>query len=92
MWILLEGFQPSLNPLGAQWLSALVALIPIACMLITLGALRWKAHVAGAFSWLLAFLVAVLAFKMPALMALSTSVHGFVYGLFPIVWILVMAI
>ena len=92
MWILLEGFQPSLNPLGAPWLSALVALIPIACMLITLGALRWKAHVAGAFSWLLAFLVAVLAFKMPALMALSTSVHGFVYGLFPIVWILLMAI
>lgn len=92
MWILLEGFQPIPDPLGAQWLSALVAVIPIACMLITLGVLRWKAHVAGAVSWALAFLVAIVAFKMPAVMALSTSVQGFVYGLFPIVWILLMAI
>jgi len=61
-------------------------------MLVTLGVLRWKAHIAGAVSWALAFLVAVLAFKMPAMMALSTSIHGFVYGLFPIVWILLMAI
>ena len=89
---LLEVFQPSADPLGAQWLSALVAVIPIVCMLVTLGALRWKAHIAGAVSWALAFLVAILAFKMPALMAISTSVHGFVYGLFPIVWILLMAI
>lgn len=92
MFIPLEGFQPIADPLGTQWLSALVALIPIACMLITLGALRWKAHVAGAVSWALAFLVAILAFKMPVPMALSTSVHGFLYGLFPIVWILLMAI
>ena len=89
---LLEVFQPSADPLGAQWLSALVAVIPIVCMLVTLGALRWKAHIAGAVSWALAFLVAILAFKMPALMAISTSIHGFVYGLFPIVWILLMAI
>ena len=89
---LLEVFQPSADPLGAQWLSALVAVIPIVCMLVTLGALRWKAHIAGAVSWALAFLVAILAFKIPALMAISTSIHGFVYGLFPIVWILLMAI
>ncbi|MDO5092798.1 MAG: L-lactate permease [Propionibacteriaceae bacterium] len=91
MLTLLE-FQPSANPLGSQWLSALVAVIPIVCMLVTLGALRWKAHIAGAVSWALALLVAVLAFKMPAVMAISTSLHGFIYGLFPIVWILLMAI
>ena len=91
MLTLLE-FQPSANPLGSQWLSALVAVIPIVCMLVTLGALRWKAHIAGAVSWVLALLVAILAFKMPAVMAISTSLHGFIYGLFPIVWILLMAI
>ncbi len=92
MYPLLEAFSPSVDPFNAQWLSALVAVIPIVCMLVTLGALRWKAHLAGAVSWFLALLVAVLAFKMPALMAVSTSLHGFVYGLFPIVWILLMAI
>lgn len=89
---LLEVFQPSADPLGSQWLSALVAVIPIVCMLVTLGALRWKAHVAGAVSWALAFVVAILAFKMPVTMAVSSSIQGFVYGLFPIVWILLMAI
>ena len=85
-------FTPGPNPLGAQWLSALVAFIPIVCMLVTLGALRWKAHIAGAVSWALAFIVAILAFNMPVTMAVSSSLQGFVYGLFPIVWILLMAI
>ena len=85
-------FTPGPNPLGAQWLSALVAFIPIVCMLVTLGALRWKAHIAGAVSWALAFVVAILAFNMPVTMAVSSSLQGFVYGLFPIVWILLMAI
>ena len=83
---------PGPNPLGEQWLSALVAFIPIVCMLVTLGALRWKAHIAGAVSWALAFVVAILAFNMPVTMAVSSSIQGFVYGLFPIVWILLMAI
>ncbi|GAA3859462.1 L-lactate permease [Tessaracoccus defluvii] len=90
--MLLETFQPATDPLGAPWLSALVAALPVVAMLVTLGALRWKAHHAGPFSWLLAFVVAVTAFGMPWTMALSTSVHGFVYGIFPIIWILVTAI
>ena len=85
-------FVPNPNPFGTQWLSALVAVLPIACMLITLGLLRWKAHIAGLTSWALAFLLAVTVFSMPVSMAISTSVHGFVYGLFPIVWILLCAI
>lgn len=89
---LLETFIPQTNPLGAQWLSALVAVVPILAMLITLGALRWRAHVAALFSWSLAGLVAVLAFEMPLGTMLSISVHGFAYGLFPIVWILLAAI
>lgn len=90
--MLLEIFQPDTNPLGAQWLSALVAALPVIAMLVTLGGLRWKAHLAGPFSWLLAVLVAVTAFGMPVLTALATSAHGFVYGLFPIIWILLTAI
>lgn len=90
--VLLETFTPTTDPLGHQWASALVALIPIVTMLVTLGLLRWKAHLAGLFSWALAFLVAIILFKMPILLGVSTSLQGFVYGVFPIVWILLGAI
>lgn len=90
--MLLEAFVPPTNPLGPQWSSALVAALPIVAMLVTLGVLRWKAHRAGAFSWAVAATIAVTVFQMPAGMVLSTSLHGFVYGLFPIVWILLTAI
>lgn len=89
---ILETFTPSVNPLGAQWLSAIVAVLPIASMLVTLGALRWKAHHAAIFSWAVALGVAVLGFQMPIVQSLSASAHGFLYGLFPIVWILLTAI
>lgn len=90
--VLLEIFQPVTDPLGAQWLSALVAAVPVVAMLVTLGALRWKAHHAGPFSWALAVVVAITAFGMPLSTALSISAHGFIYGLFPIIWILLTAI
>ncbi|MHA6511919.1 L-lactate permease [Tessaracoccus sp. Z1128] len=90
--MLLETFQPDTNPLGTQWLSALIAAVPIAAMLLTLGVLRWKAHHAGPASWATALVVAVTAFGMPVTTALATSAHGFVYGIFPIVWILLTAI
>lgn len=57
-----------------------------------LGALRWKAHLAAIFSWGVALLIAVIAFKMPIGLAVASSAHGFLYGIFPIVWILVSAI
>jgi len=90
--VLLQTFTPSANPLGSQWLSALLAVLPVLAMLITLGALRWKAHLAGLFSWGVALIVAITAFRMPIGMAFSSSVQGFLYGLFPISWILLGAI
>lgn len=90
--ILFETFVPETNPTGQLWLSALLASLPIICMLVTLGALRWKAHYAALASWGIALIVGIAAFKLPVVQALSTSVHGFIYGLFPIVWILLTAI
>lgn len=85
-------FQPILAPLGSLTWSALVALIPLAVMFITLGGLKWKAHWAGLTSLASAILVAVLAFKMPAGMALLSASEGAVFGLFPITWIVLTAI
>ncbi|WOP17798.1 L-lactate permease [Raineyella sp. LH-20] len=85
-------FQPTLDPLGSVTASALVALIPILVMLLTLGVLKWKAHLAGLASLLAALLVAVLAFRMPVGLAGLSALQGAAFGIFPITWILLAAI
>ncbi|MTB71216.1 L-lactate permease [Arsenicicoccus cauae] len=86
-------FRPDLDPVGGSLLlSALVALLPLATIFVTLGALRWKAHVAGLTALAVSLVVAVLAFKMPVGLALLSATEGAVFGLFPIVWIVFTAI
>ena len=50
-------FQPVLAPLGSLWLSALVAMLPLAAMFLVLGVLRGKAHLAGGAALLVALAV-----------------------------------
>lgn len=85
-------FQPVLDPLGTVAVSALVALVPIVVMLVTLGVLGWKAHWAGLTALASALVVAVFAFGMPAPMAGLSALQGAAFGIFPITWILLMAI
>jgi lactate permease len=77
---------------GSLGLSALVSVLPLAVVLVLLGALRLRAHWAALAGLLTALLVAVLGFGMPAGMAVSAALHGAVYGLFPILWIVVNAL
>lgn len=77
---------------GSLWLSALVALIPIIFFLVTLGFLGWKAHVAGFATTVLAMILAVVAFGMPAQYAVMAGINGFLYGLWPISWIIITAV
>jgi lactate permease len=77
---------------GSLGLSALVSVLPLAVVLVLLGVLRLRAHWAALAGLLTALLVAVLGFGMPAGMAVSAALHGAVYGLFPILWIVVNAL
>lgn len=80
------------DPLGNLWLSALIALIPIAFFFIALAVLRMKGHVAGTITVVLALAVAILFYQMPIPMALASAGYGFMYGLWPIAWIIVAAV
>jgi L-lactate transport len=77
---------------GSLWLSAAVAVIPIVFFFIALAVLRMKGHVAALITVALAVLVAVIAYGMPASMALAATGYGFLYGLWPISWIIVAAV
>ncbi|MEU3712312.1 L-lactate permease [Streptomyces catenulae] len=73
-------------------LSALVAALPLVTVLVLLGAVRMRAHRAGLTSLAVALAVAVLVYGMPTGQALSAAAQGAVFGLFPILWIVVNAL
>lgn len=86
-------FTPSTEPIaGSVAISALVALIPLLTFFVMLAVVKVKAHIAGLTSLLVAIIVAIFGWQMPAGMAINSGVMGIVFGAFPIVWIVVMAI
>jgi lactate permease len=88
-----DGYTPVIAPVGdSLMLSALIATLPLLTVFVTLGWLRWKAHLAGLTAVAVAILVAVVAFHMPAGLAVLSATEGGIYGLFPIMWIVFTAI
>ncbi|MET7854660.1 L-lactate permease [Streptomyces avermitilis] len=77
---------------GSLGLSALVATLPLVIVLVLLGGVRMKAHRAGLIGLVAAALVARLAYGMPLGQTLSSAAQGAVFGLFPILWIVVNAL
>jgi lactate permease len=75
------------DPLGSILLSALVAALPVATMLVALAFFRIAAHFAAIAALVVALVVAVLVFGMPAGVAARAAGLGIASGLFPIGWI-----
>jgi lactate permease len=86
-------FQPVLDPLGGSlaW-SSLVAALPLIVFFVLLGVLRLPAAVAALASLASAVVVAVTAYGMPVGQTLDSAALGAVFGLFPIMWIVVNAL
>ncbi|MEU6124176.1 L-lactate permease [Streptomyces sp. NPDC047123] len=84
-----QQLEPVADSLG---LSALVATLPLLTVLVLLGAVRMKAHRAGLIGLAVAVLVAWLVFGMPLGQTASGAAQGILFGLFPILWIVVNAL
>ncbi|MGI5469079.1 L-lactate permease [Streptomyces sp. CA-132043] len=84
-----QQLQPIADSLA---LSALVAALPLITVLVLLGAVRMRAHHAGLIGLAVALVTAWLGSGMPVTQALSSAVQGAVFGLFPIMWIVVNAL
>ncbi len=76
------------DPLGNAWLSTAVAAVPVVVLLCAIAFLHIRIHLAALLGLGLALGVALLAFGMPVVPALATTVYGAAYGLFPIGWII----
>ncbi len=80
------------NPLGNEWLSTLVAAVPVVVLLVLIASGKVKAHLAAVIALVAAICIAIWAFTMPAPLALRASVFGLVTGFFPIGWIVLNVI
>lgn len=80
------------NPFNSSTISTLVAAIPVVVLLVLIATNKVKAHIAAIIALVLANLVAIYAFTMPANMSLRASALGVVTGFFPIGWIVLNVI
>ncbi|TCO62655.1 L-lactate permease [Actinocrispum wychmicini] len=77
---------------GSLGWSALVATLPLLTVFLLLGVVRTKAYVAALTGLAVALIVGIAVYGMPVVQALSSAVQGAVFGLFPILWIVVNAL
>ena len=76
------------DPLHNQWLSTLIAAIPVVVLLGSLALFHIKAHWAALVGLASALLIAIVVYGMPAEMALASAGYGAAFGLLPIGWII----
>ncbi|BAT58683.1 glycolate permease GlcA [Variibacter gotjawalensis] len=80
------------NPFGNATLSTLAAALPVVTLLGLIASNKVKAHIAAVIALIIANLVAIYLFTMPAGMSVRASILGAVTGFFPIGWIVLNVI
>jgi lactate permease len=80
------------DPTGRWWLSTIIAGLPVILLLGAMAVFRLAAHVAAVIGLLSSLIAAIAVFHMPVRMALTTTVYGAGYGIFPICWIILPVI
>jgi len=83
--------QP-IDPLRGIALSAIVAALPLAVVLIVMGWLRKPGYIAAGSGLICSLLLACFIWGMPVNLALVSAGYGFVYALWPIMWIVFAAL
>jgi lactate permease len=80
------------NPLSSATLSTIAAALPVVTLLVLIASNKVKAHIAAIIALIVANLIAIFIFTMPAGMSLRATVLGAVTGFFPIGWIVLNVI
>src|SRR6202043_3239818 len=80
------------NPFNNSALSTIFAALPVVTLLVLIGSNKVKVHIAAIIALIVANLLAIFVFTMPAGMSLRATVLGAVTGFFPIGWIVLNVI
>ena len=80
-------WQQIYDPFGSMTISTLMGAVPVVVMLVGIGFMHMKAHVAAGAGLLAALAIAIFAYGMPAGIAGNAALFGGLTGLLPIGWI-----
>src|SRR5437899_5115994 len=80
------------NPLGNAALSTIAAAVPVVTLLVLVASGKVKAHIAAVIALIVANLIAIVIFTMPANMSIRASLLRVVVRFFPIGWIVLNVI
>jgi lactate permease len=80
------------DPFNNNILSTIFAALPVVTLLVLIASNKVKAHIAALAALIVANLVAIFIFTMPAGMSLRATLLGAVTGFFPIGWIVLNVI
>lgn len=80
------------NPLGSAALSTIAAAVPVVTLLVLIASGKVKAHIAAIVALIVANIITIFIFTMPANMSIRASLLGVVVGFFPIGWIVLNVI
>ena len=80
------------NPLGNAALSTIAAAVPVVTLLVLIASGKVKAHLAAIIALIIANIITIAIFTMPAGMSIRASLLGVVIGFFPIGWIVLNVI
>ncbi|WP_366180365.1 L-lactate permease [Actinomyces timonensis] len=90
--VLATGFTPSTSAVGnSVYLTALVGLVPLASFFILMGAFKVKTHWCALISLGISMAIA-LFFGMPVVLTVMSATQGAVFGLMPIIYIIIAAV
>ncbi|MCY7857060.1 L-lactate permease [Bacillus sonorensis] len=85
-------WQQVYDPFGNEYISAFVAILPILFFLLALTVFKMKGILAAFLTLAVSFLVSVFCFHMPVAKAVSAVFLGIANGLWPIGYIVLMAV
>ncbi len=80
------------DPLGSWPLSTLLAALPVVTLFFVLVVVKRKVWESAFAGFLMAVAIAMFVFDMPANLVAWSAVHGAVFGLFRIAWIIIASI
>src|SRR5438874_8081825 len=80
------------DPFSNSVLSTIAAALPVVTLLVLIASNKVKAHIAAVIALIVANLVAIIIFTMPANMSIRATILGAVTGFFPIGWIVLNVI
>src|SRR5438552_5560544 len=92
MWGRTAMWDQIYNPLGNAALSTVAAAVPVVTLLVLIASGKVKAHLAATIALIVANIITIAIFTMPANMSIRASLLGVVIGFFPIGWLVLNVI